>query len=167
MQNAQLIDALDRLDEQWTTMSPARIRSLLQNDGLVVSEKRAKALKAQVVRSRAATDVTSGTSPQHAVPRTPASPQQATDNRVISASPQHATDSAGTSSPPQQGTTPPGASTCASCGAPAATCCSVCTVVNYCSKSCQRAHWKQHRRSCAPKSTPLAECDLYLGRCKS
>ena len=46
--------------------------------------------------------------------------------------------------------------TCASCGAVAACHCSRCMWVKYCSKECQRAHWKAHRPSCAPRSTPSA-----------
>ena len=49
----ELIAALDRPDTQWTSMSAARIRSLLQMDGFVVSEKRAKALKAERVEAAA------------------------------------------------------------------------------------------------------------------
>jgi hypothetical protein len=52
MTNSQLIATLGRLDEQWTGMSPGRIRTLLRDDGCIVSEKRAKALKAEVLRSR-------------------------------------------------------------------------------------------------------------------
>ena len=48
----QLVAALDRLDEQWSGMSPARIRTLLRNDGFIVSEKRARTLKAGSFRSR-------------------------------------------------------------------------------------------------------------------
>ena len=47
----ELLAALDRLDAQWTLISAARIRSLLQQDGFVVSEKRAKALKATRVQA--------------------------------------------------------------------------------------------------------------------
>ena len=35
----QLIANFGRLDDQWTGMSPARIRALLRGDGFVVSEK--------------------------------------------------------------------------------------------------------------------------------
>ena len=47
----ELVATLDRLDEQWTGMSPARIRKLLRDDGFIVSEKRAKALKGGVLSS--------------------------------------------------------------------------------------------------------------------
>ena len=42
----ELLVALDRLDAQWASMSAARIRSMLQTNGFVLSQKRAKALKA-------------------------------------------------------------------------------------------------------------------------
>jgi hypothetical protein len=114
----QLVAALDRLDEQWTGMSPARIRTLLRDDGFIVSEKRAKALKAEVLRSRAEDHTGSACT----------DPQPSMTSR----------------------------DTCASCGAAAALHCSRCTRVKYCSKECQRAHWKAHRPSCAPRSTPSA-----------
>ena len=53
--DAKLLAALDRLDCDWTSISAARIRSLLQADGFVVSEKRAKALKARRVAEAGAT----------------------------------------------------------------------------------------------------------------
>ena len=112
----QLIANLDRLDDQWTGMSPARIRTLLRGDGFVVSEKRAKALKVEVIRSRVAKETGSVGS------------QPSTTSR----------------------------DTCASCGAAAALLCSRCTQVKYCSRECQRAHWKAHRPACAPRSTPSA-----------
>ena len=51
MTDSQLVAALDGLDEQWTGISPARIRILLRDHGFIVSEKRAKALKAEALRS--------------------------------------------------------------------------------------------------------------------
>ena len=116
--DSQLIATLDGLDEQWTGMSPARIRTLLRDDGFTVSEKRAKALKAVRI------------SP----------PSAKTDVRGLVE-----TGSAG--SPPTS------RDSCASCGAAAALHCSRCARVKYCSKECQRAHWKTHRPSCAPRST--------------
>ena len=50
--DSQLIVTLDGLDGQWSGRSPARIRSLLRQHGFIVSEKRAKALKAGVLCSR-------------------------------------------------------------------------------------------------------------------
>ena len=116
MTDSRLIATLDRLDEQWTGMSPARIRTLLRDDGFIVSEKRAKALKAESLRSRVEVETGSVGS------------QPSTTSR----------------------------DTCASCGAIAAFHCSRCTQVKYCSKDCQRAHWKKHRPACAPRSTPSA-----------
>ena len=55
VQDAELLAALDRLDAKWTSISAARIRSLLQTEGCVVSEKRAKALKAGRVADAQAT----------------------------------------------------------------------------------------------------------------
>ena len=46
---AELLAALDRLDEHWTSMSAVRVRALLQADGFTVSEKRAKSLKSRRV----------------------------------------------------------------------------------------------------------------------
>jgi len=37
---------------------------------------------------------------------------------------------------------------CANCSAPAGFSCSRCTNVKYCSKRCQRVHWKSHKASC-------------------
>ena len=48
----ELIAALEVLDEQWTTLSPARIRTLLQNVGVVATEKRVEQLKAHVLDLR-------------------------------------------------------------------------------------------------------------------
>ena len=114
--DSQLVAALDRLGEQWTGISPARIRTLLRDDGFIVSEKRAKALKAGVLRSRV-------------------------EKETASVGSQPSTASRGT---------------CASCGATAALHCSRCTLAKYCSKECQRAHWKAHRPECAPRSTHSA-----------
>ena len=107
----QLVAALEGLGEQWTGMSPARIRTLLRNGGFVVSERRAKALKAEALRSLAEAETGSAANSRD---------------------------------------------TCASCGAVAAYHCSRCTQVKYCSKECQRAHWKAHRPSCATHNTPSA-----------
>ena len=80
--DAQLISTLDGLDGDWTEMGPARIRALLQTSGFVVSEKRAKALKAQVVRSCVEPEVPSdapartegsSTEPRHGPYRRPSS----------------------------------------------------------------------------------------------
>ena len=35
------------------------------------------------------------------------------------------------------------------CGNPGGSCCSKCAVARYCSRECQRAHWKTHRHECA------------------
>ena len=51
--DATLLAALDRLNLQWSSISAARIRSLLQAEGFVVSEKRTKALKARHVAEAA------------------------------------------------------------------------------------------------------------------
>ena len=51
----QLLAALDRLDARWTSISAARVRSMLQADGFIVSEKRAKALKINRVAQAEAT----------------------------------------------------------------------------------------------------------------
>ena len=112
----QLIPTLDGLDGQWSGMSPARIRTLLREHGFIVSEKRAKALKAEVLRS-------------------------------------HVEAETGSAGPRLSGTS---RDTCGSCGAAASFHCSRCTRVKYCSKECQRAHWKAHKPSCAPGSTPSA-----------
>jgi hypothetical protein len=114
--DSQLTATLDGLDEQWPGMSPARIRALLREHGFIVSEKRAKALKAETLRSRVAVETGSVSSQLSRTDR----------------------------------------DTCACCGATATCHCSRCTVVKYCSKECQRAHWKAHRPSCAPRSTPSA-----------
>ena len=114
--DSQLTATLDGLDEQWTGMSPARIRTLLRDAGFIVSEKRAKALKAEALRSRV--EVKAGS----------VGSRRSADGR----------------------------DTCASCGVPAVLHCSRCTRVKYCSKECQRGHWKTHRPSCAPQSTPSA-----------
>ena len=122
----ELTAALDRLAPQWTEMAPARIRALLQKDGAVLSEKRAKALKAsRVVQSRTH-QPTGGESSKEpaarhpapcAVPQTPAS--------------------------------------CAGCGGPnASNTCSACSEVRYCSRDCQVAHWKVHKRTCTRKNVP-------------
>ena len=116
MTNSQLTATLDRLDEQWTGMSPARIRTLLRDDGCIVSEKRAKALKAEVLRSHVEVETAS-----------------------VGSDPSMTSHDA-----------------CASCSAVAALHCSRCTRVKYCSKECQRAHWKTHRPACTPRSTPSA-----------
>ena len=130
----QLVAALDRLDAQWSGMSPARIRTLLRDHGFIVSEKRAKALKAEVLRSRAVV-------------------------QTGSVNPQPSTTSC---------------STCASCGAAAVLHCSRCTRAKYCSKECQRAHWKVRMPSCAPRGTPSAAptsaacpvCESRWARCR-
>ena len=49
---------------------------------------------------------------------------------------------------------PPAAAACAVCARPATTRCSRCSVERYCGKSCQRGHWPEHRRLCAPPATP-------------
>jgi hypothetical protein len=38
------------------------------------------------------------------------------------------------------------------CGKEGSKPCSVCNVAVYCSKECQRAHWKQHKLSCVPRA---------------
>ena len=112
--DSQLIATLGGLDEQWSVMSPARIRILLRQHGFIVSEKRAKALKAETLRSRVEVE------------------------RVGSQFSGNSRDM------------------CASCSGAAALHCSRCTRVKYCSKECQRNHWKAHRPSCAPQSKPSA-----------
>ena len=125
MTDSQLIATLGGLDEQWSSMSPARIRTLLREHGFIVSEKRAKTLKAGVLRARV--EVETGTT---------------------------GLQLSGTSR-----------DTCASCGAAAALHCSRCTRVKYCSKECQRTHWKAHRPSCAPRSTPSAGSTSVASAC--
>lgn len=50
--------------------------------------------------------------------------------------------------PPQRG--------CAYCSEPASSkVCSLCRDVAYCSKGCQQAHWKVHRKECTRKHAPL------------
>ena len=114
--DSQLIATLGGLDQQWTGMSPARIRSLLREHGFIVSEKRAKALRTGAL----------------------CSPVEAETENAGSQLSRTSRD------------------TCASCGAVAACHCSRCTRVKYCSKECQRAHWKTHRPSCRPRNTPSA-----------
>ena len=53
--DTELLAALDQFDAQWSSISAARVRSVLQANGFVVSEKRAKALKAQRVVQAGAT----------------------------------------------------------------------------------------------------------------
>ena len=53
--DTELLAALDQFDAQWPLISAARVRSVLQANGFVVSEKRAKALKAQRVVQAGAT----------------------------------------------------------------------------------------------------------------
>ena len=122
---SQLVAALDRLDEQWTDMSPTRIRTLLRNEGFIVSEKRARALKAGLLRSRVETETGS------------------TRCRPSTAS----------------------CDACASCRATAVLTCSRCMRVKYCSKECQRSHWKAHKSLCAPRSTPSASSTSAAPAC--
>ena len=62
--DADLLAALDRLDAQeWTSISAARVRSLLQAEGFAVSEKRAKALKARRVAEATTSQSTSSAEP--------------------------------------------------------------------------------------------------------
>ena len=51
--DATLPAVLDRLDSRWTSISAARIRSLLQAEGSFVSEKRTKALKGRHIAEAA------------------------------------------------------------------------------------------------------------------
>lgn len=56
---------------------------------------------------------------------------------------------------------------CAACGCLAPLACSRCKSINYCSSSHQRAHWKQHKPSCATgqsaqPTTPLSEIEFPL-----
>ena len=49
---------------------------------------------------------------------------------------------------------PPAMAACAVCARPATTRCSRCSIERYCGKGCQRRHWPEHRRLCAPPATP-------------
>ena len=64
----------------------------------------------------------------------------------------------------------PAAAICAGCsGAGASKTCSACSEVKYCSRDCQVAHWKHHKRSCSRKNvkppastTVISECIFCL-----
>lgn len=44
--------------------------------------------------------------------------------------------------------------------------CSRCKVVRYCSVACQQADWREHKRACVVKSSPVVEASK-VGRCRA